>query len=150
MLFQALADHLGGLACLEILIVIDLLFLDLELVLIVLFQRLLLEAALSLLVLELCIECDYLRIPVGDLLLLVAEGIAYGKLLLGIIHGDLILELLDLDFFIRKSLILVVQNLIKRLLLLHPSDLEITLALKFKDLCALVKLLFKRLVPYLA
>ena len=81
-LLKALADHLGRLAGLHVLIVIDLVILELKLVLIVLFEILLLKSTLSLLVVDLALKPDDLGFFFCKDLVLAAYSFSDGKLLL--------------------------------------------------------------------
>ena len=109
MLLQTLADHLGGLARLEVLIVFELLILHFELLLILFFERPLLQFVFGLLADQLAFEVSDFGISVRKLLVLGLQRFCNSEFLLGIRLVQLRLEPCDLLLFLDQLLLPLVD-----------------------------------------
>ena len=147
MLLQALANHLGGLPCLKILVISDQLVLLPQLILILLLQRPLSQLALGLLVCQPAFQLRNLRRLARKLLFLLLYRLGDGKLLLGLVSGKPGPELFNRFLFLKQLCVLCRQRSVKFLLLFHPRKLKLAV-LPFRQIrFPPPDLLFKFLIP---
>ena len=150
MLLQALADHLGGLARLAILVILDLVVLETQLLLIALAQRGFLVFVLVLLAGQLALQLRDARRAVGKLLFLFLHGLRHRELPRRIRAGEPGFQRLDLAvFFIQRALLFRLERVLLPLAL-HALNGAVVLARALHFLLTAGKLLFKFPVSDLA